>query len=151
MLEWRWKRMEQIDVMDLYRILKLRQDVFVIEQSCIYPDMDNRDITAWHLAGVDGDGAIVACLRVLPPDVEHKFPRIGRVAVTEAARGKKLARSLMTEGIRRTRSLYPECAIRISAQQYLKKFYESLGFEEISDIYLEDGIPHLDMVLNGPR
>lgn len=149
MLEWRWKKMEQLDGMDLYRILKLRQDVFIIEQSCIYPDMDNRDITAWHLAGVDGDGTIVACLRVLPPDTNSGFPRIGRVAVREGARGKKVARALMTEGIRRTRNLYPQCAIGIAAQQYLKGFYESLGFEEISGIYIEDGIAHLDMVLNG--
>ena len=149
-LFWRWKRMAAMEAAELYEILKLRQDIFVIEQSCIYPDLDNRDTLSWHLSGLDADGALAAYLRVIPADARNPLPRIGRVAVPQAHRGKGLARALVSEGIRRTHALHPGSAIRISAQEYLVRFYGSLGFEARGNTYLEDGIPHVDMILPSP-
>ena len=147
-LAWRWNRLEDMEGAHLYAILKLRQDVFVIEQSCLYPDLDNRDGSAWHLSGLDRDGELAAYLRVIPVDAGNPLPRIGRVVVPPSHRGKGIARALVVEGIRQAGALHPGSAIRISAQEYLVGFYASLGFAAEGDAYLEDGIPHVEMILN---
>jgi len=145
-LTWHHSEFDQLTVTDLYQILKLRQDVFVIEQECIYPDIDNMDSRCLHVFGKDRDSVIKAYLRIIPPGVKKNLPALGRVVVSPDARGNKTAYSLMKEGILISDQIYPGMDLFISAQQYLETFYLKLGFIKISDMYLEDGIPHIDMV-----
>lgn len=147
MIQWQIKRFAELDALTLYQMLKLRVDIFVVEQNCPYPELDNKDLAqdAMHLLGWRGD-ELVAYARMLPPGVSYPEASIGRVAVAEAARGGGNARQLMAKAIEATLAQWPEAGIRIGAQHYLEGFYGSLGFEAVSDVYLEDGIPHLDMV-----
>jgi len=136
--------MEMFSPLELYKVLKLRIDVFVVEQECPYEEIDNKDIDAKHIYLKDKDH-IVAYLRVLPPGLSYKEASIGRVLVNIKYRGKGYGRQIMKEGIECCKSHYTG-NIKISAQAYLEKFYESLGFERISKVYLEDNIPHIDMI-----
>ncbi len=146
MLNWTHCPFDRLTVRDLYQILKLRQDVFVIEQSCIYPDLDNLDERCVHLFGKDSNQQIKAYLRIIPPGVKRDIPAMGRIVVAPDVRGRNIAYFLMDQGIMLTGRLYPEMDLFVSAQEYLEKFYEKLGFVKISDMYLDDGIPHIDMV-----
>lgn len=129
---------------ELYELLKLRVDVFVVEQNCAYPELDGKDADAIHLMLKDG-GEIIAAARIFPPhdDVPAK---IGRVVVSPRHRGKRLGDSLMREAIRFCHEQFPGTPIFLSAQSHLQGFYGSLGFRPVSDEYLEDGIPHVDML-----
>jgi len=141
-----WYRFEELGPALLYELLRFRQAIFVVEQSCAYPDLDGLDQGAQHLL-LRIDGALAGCLRLIPfPD--QRRVNIGRVAVAEAARGQDLARALMREALARCRRDYPDHAVRLSGQTYLAPFYESLGFVVTSAPYDDYGIPHVDMILS---
>lgn len=143
---WVVKRFDEMDNTELYAILKLRQEVFILEQECLYPDMDDLDQQSYHVLGMR-QGEIVAYARVLPAGVIFEECAIGRVITMAPERGKGTGRKLMEIAIGYARADMAEGPIKISAQTYLTKFYESLGFKVISKDYLEDGIPHIDMLL----
>lgn len=131
----------------LYEIMRLRQEVFVVEQSCAYLDADGNDQISFHLMGFNDDGKIIAYVRLLPKGVTYdNYPSIGRVVVSLAARKKGIGILLMKEAFQKARLLFGEAAIKISAQCYLIPFYENLGFINVGKEYLEDGIPHIGMV-----
>lgn len=134
--------MDAFSPIDLYALMKLRVDVFVVEQACAYPELDGHDGKALHLRLLI-DGETAAYARLLRPEGAH--PRIGRVLVSPAHRGKRLGDTLMREAIQACEAHFPGEPIALSAQSHLKRFYESLGFSPTSDEYVEDGIPHIDM------
>lgn len=143
---WIWQRFAHLGADHLYDALALRCRVFVLEQGA-YLDPDGVDRQSWHLLGRDGvGGALRAYLRVVDPGVKYAEPSIGRVITAPEARGSGLGRRLMEEGIARCASAFPGQGIRISAQAHLRRFYESLDFRAVGDEYLEDGIPHLEML-----
>jgi ElaA protein len=141
------RRLDEFSAIELYEMLKLRVDVFVVEQHCPYPELDGNDIDCLHLRLL-AEGELLACARLWRPTPEH-HPRIGRVAVSPHHRGKRLGEALMREAIAEVERLYPGEPIEISAQSHLQRFYGSLEFEVISEEYLEDGIPHVDMLRKG--
>lgn len=149
MIDWQWLAFEDIPRADLYEVLRQRQQVFVLEQQCLYPDIDGYDPGAQHLMAwtvVDGQRQLAAYLRCLAPGVKYTEMSLGRVLTTEAARGNGIGRQLLEQGIRRAEALHPGHRFRIGAQQYLEKFYASFGFQTVTAPYDEDGIMHVDMV-----
>lgn len=146
-LAWQWLRFGQLAVDDLYDLLALRAEVFVVEQRCAYQDPDGLDRQSWHLLGRDGQGRLQALLRVVDPGGKYAEPSIGRVVTSPSVRGNGAGRVLMQQGIARCRAAWPGQGIRISAQAHLQRFYGSLGFEPVGEPYLEDDIPHLEMLL----
>jgi ElaA protein len=147
---WQWSRMSRLAPAELYAALAARQEVFAVEQQCAFLDADGHDAHSWHLLGWVGDSgaqSLVAYLRVLDPGRKFAEPSIGRVLTLSPYRGIGLGRVLMAEGIARTVQTWPGHAIRIAAQQRLEAFYASLGFRSTSPLYDEDGIAHIDMVL----
>ena len=130
----------------LYDLIKLRQDVFIIEQNCIYQDLDGYDQKAFHFLIYDKND-LVAYSRIFPPDIKYKTETsIGRIIVSKIERGGNLGRKLINESINFCLSNYPESTIRIEAQAKLKTYYSKLGFTGDSDIYVVDGIDHLEMI-----
>lgn len=129
---------------ELYSILQLRASIFVVEQNCVYQDMDGTDKNCLHLLGYYGE-QIMAYSRIIPPNDQSKEVHIGRVLVSKAFRGLQLGREIMQHSIEKANVLFPGSEIQIAAQCYLKEFYESLGFTAFGEEYLWDGIPHLDM------
>jgi ElaA protein len=144
-VRWTWCRFADLGVDNLYDLLALRCQVFIVEQ-VPYLDPDGLDRAAWHLLGHDDAGALQAYLRVVDPGARYNEPSIGRVAVAAAARGRRLGRALMHEGLARTAQAWPGRAIRIGAQAHLTHFYGSLGFVPVADPYDEDGIAHVEML-----
>lgn len=144
-IEWQTKTFEELKTRELFDCLELRQAVFVVEQECPYPDIDAKDLNAWHLIGRI-DQTVVAYARLLGPGVSYPEASIGRVAVGIEARGLKLGRVLMKQAITEMQKLFPDQAIQIGAQEYLSDFYISLGFKKTSEMYLEDDIPHIHMI-----
>ena len=138
------KRFEELDINELYEILKLRVDVFVVEQNCPYPELDDKDKSAWHVYIREG-GKITAYLRVLYPGVSFDTAAIGRVISKRRRCG--LGTTLLQEGIRVARERMNADAIKIEAQTYARAFYELQGFRQTSGEFLEDGIPHIEMTL----
>ncbi|MEP6512298.1 MAG: GNAT family N-acetyltransferase [Parafilimonas sp.] len=133
--------------LELYKILQLRNEVFVVEQNCVYLDADNKDQSCYHLAGSDGD-LLVAYTRLMPAGIAYKKEAsIGRVVTSAAYRNTGIGRILMQKSIEQCRLLFNDARIKIGAQLYLQSFYESFGFKQLSDIYLEDGIEHIEMLL----
>ncbi len=145
-ISWTVARYEELSRDLLYSILAARVAVFVVEQNCPYQDLDGLDRHGVHLVAVDGKKHVLAYARILGPGHRFKEPSIGRVLTTAAGRGRLLGRELMQRALAETGRLFPGQAIRISAQQYLKKFYAGLGFESVGRVYLEDDIPHLEML-----
>ena len=143
-LEWKIKRFDALSVSELYKLLQLRSEVFVVEQNCVYQDIDGKDGKALHLIGED-NGEILAYARLFKPHDYFEEASIGRVVVKETSRSKKLGHILMREAIQVIETHFEVTEITISAQLYLKHFYESHGFVQISDTYLEDDIPHIRM------
>ena len=138
------KRFSELNAYDLYEILKLRFDVFVLEQTCLYPEIDNLDQEAIHVYIKDGED-IVAYLRVLDRGVESEDVAIGRVIAKNRRQG--LGTLVLKEGIKAAKEFFDAHAIYLEAQTYAKEFYENLGFEQISDEFLLDGIAHIKMIL----
>jgi ElaA protein len=145
MVTWQLKKFEDLTPPELYAILRLRTEVFVVEQTCIFQDMDNKDQPSYHLMGWEKDN-LVAYTRLVPPGISYEEPSIGRVVTSPAARGSGIGKVLMEKSIEEINRLYGKTPIKLGAQLYLKKFYESLGFRQTSDIYDEDGIDHIEMI-----
>ena len=142
---WSWTRFEDLGVHALYDILALRCRVFVLEQGA-YLDPDGVDPHSWHLLGRDEAGVLQAYLRVVDPGIKYAEPSIGRVITAPEVRGTGLGRALMREGLARCAAQWPGQGVRISAQARLRRFYAGLGFEAVGDEYLEDDIPHVEML-----
>jgi ElaA protein len=143
-LHWGWFSLENMEPVLLYDLLALREAIFVVEQACIYQELDGLDKVANHLLIMHED-SVVAFLRVLPPGDGGVQARIGRVAVSPARRKHGLARSMVQMAIEKARADYPSSGICLDAQTYLRDFYLSLGFQVCGDEFLEDGIPHIPM------
>lgn len=143
---WECKPFQELTVNELYSILRLRSEVFVVEQNCIFLDQDNKDQKCFHVMGWDGD-QLVASTRLVPKSVSYPdYHSIGRVVSSPAYRGKGVGRALMQYSIDQYILCFGNEPIKIGAQLYLKNFYESLGFVQTSDIYDEDGIDHIEMI-----
>jgi ElaA protein len=138
----------QLSVDQLYHIMALRQEVFVVEQNCPYLDADGKDQASWHLMLYDQAGTLVAYTRLLPRGLAYPdYASIGRVVNSPAVRGSGIGKQLMQLSIAQCQQLFPNQPIKIGAQSYLLRFYESLGFVSTGENYLEDGIPHTKMTL----
>ena len=144
-MSWLWARFADLGVDNLYDALALRCRVFILEQGP-YLDPDGVDRQSWHLLGRDGGGVLQAYLRVVDPGLKYAEPSIGRVIIAPEARGTGLGRALFAEGVKRCEAAWPGMGIRISAQAHLERLYGSCGFMRVGEPYLEDNIPHLEMV-----
>ena len=138
------KRFNELSTSELYSVLQLRSEVFVVEQNCVYQDIDGKDAKAIHLLGTYNN-ELVAYVRIFKPGDYFEQASIGRVVVKQNYRNRKWGYDLMNEAIQATQTVFNETKITISAQLYLKKFYENLGFTQTSEMYLEDDIPHIEM------
>lgn len=147
MIHWEFKKFAELTAHQLYAIIQLRNEVFVVEQNCVFQDADNKDPHSHHLMGWEED-KLIAYTRIVPPGVAYSMPSIGRVVASPTKRGQGVGLLLMQKSIELTEALYGPKTIQIGAQLYLKKFYESLNFIQSSDTYLEDGIPHIEMKRN---
>ena len=148
-VQWQWKRFAELAPLELYAALSARVAVFVVEQRCVFQDLDGLDPFAWHLLGWTGshdERTLCAYLRLIEPGRKYREPSIGRVLTTASYRGFGLGREAMREGLSRSAMLYPGQVVRIAAQQRLERFYASMGFHPASAPYEEDGILHVDMV-----
>lgn len=157
-VQWQWLPFAALDGASVHAMLLARQQVFVLEQQCLYPDIDARDLHAMHLLGWRQAAAgkssqdtaeLLAYLRCMGPQSPADDVVFGRVLVAESARRSGLGRQLMHEGLARARAQFPGHRLRLSAQAHLQQFYAEHGFACISDIYLEDDIPHVTMVRAG--
>ncbi len=141
------KTFEELSVHELYEIMRLRQEIFVVEQNCPFVDADNLDQPSMHIQGRDENGVLMSYTRILDKGVAYpNYPSIGRVVNAQVSRGKGEGVRLMQYSIDQVRKRYPG-TIKIGAQCYLQRFYESLGFKDVGEHYLEDGIPHMVMTL----
>lgn len=145
MISWHLKKFEALSVWELYPILRLRSQVFVVEQDCVYQDLDDKDYKALHLFAT-ADDKVIAYTRLFKPGDYFDRASIGRVVVDENFRKLKLGHELIEKSIEAIETHFNTIEIKISAQLYLKKFYETHGFVQIGEGYLEDGIPHIAMV-----
>ena len=149
MISWSIKSFDELNINELYDLLKLRSEVFVVEQNCVYQDIDDKDIKGTHFFGQDGSD-LIAYLRVTEAGVLYpNHISIGRVVIKKTHRNKKLGNEILAKAINFCRKKFPKTPIKISAQTHLKSFYNQLGFEFKGEAYLEDGIPHCAMYLGG--
>lgn len=139
---------DSLSPLELYHIIQLRNEIFVVEQQCIFQDADGKDPFAHHLTIYRGD-ILIAYTRLLPPGIAYEYMSIGRVITSASSRRIGAGILLMQESIRECRRLFGEGPIKIGAQLYLKKFYGSFGFKEVGEVYLEDNIEHIHMLLQG--
>lgn len=146
MTTWHYRAWAEVSRDELYELLIARARVFVVEQTCPYLDLDGYDRGAWHLWTAAPDGAVLACLRVLPAGLKYAEPSLGRIVTVPEVRRQGLGRPLVAEGLRRLAETCGDVPVRIGAQKYLERWYGELGFVRASDDYDEDGIPHLEMV-----
>ncbi|HLK31227.1 MAG TPA: GNAT family N-acetyltransferase [Puia sp.] len=147
MTNWICKKFDELTPNELYACLQLRNEVFVVEQNCVFQDADNKDQESFHLMGWE-EKKLIAYTRIVPAGICYEESSIGRVVTSPSARRKGLGRELMQQSIASAKALFGAAsAIKIGAQLYLKKFYESLGFVQTSDVYIEDGIEHVEMLL----
>ena len=144
-MKWIAKSFEELTTEELYQILRLRAEIFVVEQDCVYQDVDNKDQNSFHVCGYDND-FLAAYARVVNPGISYSEISIGRVVVSEKRRGIKLGDDLMKEAISFIETKLGVQPIRISAQSHLKRFYSNLGFVFTGKEYMEDGIPHIEML-----
>ena len=146
-LTYTCKHFDELTIDELYALMRLRQEVFVVEQNCPYLDADGKDKYGYHVMGKDESGALQCCTRLLTEGITYEgYSSIGRVVNSSAVRGSGQGKILMEYSIGKIKDLYQGLPIKIGAQSYLKTFYESLGFVDQGIDYLEDGIPHLIMV-----
>lgn len=143
---WHTLSFSELDTHLLYAILKVRQEVFVIEQKCFYLDTDNVDQLSYHVVGQDDAGDVIAYARLIPAGVNYKEVSMGRVLVVRQARGKGLGRSLTQRCLDEANRLWGASPVRLSAQAYLVKFYQDFGFHTVGEEYLDAGIPHIEML-----
>ncbi len=151
-LEWKCKHFNQLSNDQLYELLKFRVDIFVVEQNCAYPELDDNDRTpnTHHLLAYEKD-KLVACARLLPAGINYPDCSIGRFAVGANWRNQGIGSLLMQQCLEQIKLLWPDEDIRLSAQAHLKEFYQTFGFSQTSEIYMEDGIPHIEMFKNKPH
>lgn len=143
---WNCKAFNELTVQELYAVLQLRNEVFVVEQNCVFQDADDKDQKSWHVMGWDGD-VLAAYTRLVPAGISYPEVSIGRVVTSPKMRQTGLGRELMKRSIEEVYRIWNQQPIRIGAQLYLKKFYESFGFQQCSEVYLEDNIDHIEMIL----
>jgi ElaA protein len=148
-MQWLLKQFNDLSPRELYNILQLRNEVFIVEQNCPYQDMDNKDLHAFHLMGIK-ENKLLAYSRLLAPGISYSESSIGRVVSSPGYRKTGIGKKLMRESIEQIRNLFQTDIIRIGAQLYLQKFYESFGFVRDGEIYLEDNIPHI-LMLRKPK
>jgi ElaA protein len=148
MIDWQWCELHELAVPQWYAVMTARSAVFVVEQSCPYLDLDGWDLRATHLIGWQG-AEVAAYLRCFAPGVKYAEASLGRILTPQAFRGSGLGRELVKRGLDRIDNDYPGAAVRIGAQSRLERFYLSLGFAIASEPYMEDGIPHIEMVRAG--
>jgi ElaA protein len=146
-MNWLVKQFSELDTLTFYKLAKARIDIFVVEQNCPYPELDEVDaqVDTRHIYSLDEHGEVIAYARCYQK--ADKTVAIGRVIITEPNRGKGFAFALMQESINTCKQIWPNFKVQLSAQTHLTEFYRKLGFEAISKSYLEDGIPHTDMQL----
>lgn len=145
-MKWKLKSFDELTVNELYKLLQLRVSVFVVEQSCPYPEIDGHDQNCRHLF-LEKDDQIVAYARLIPRGVLYESASIGRIVVDKSYRKSGYGRELLNKSIDILMDEWDETEIKLHAQVYLLDFYQSFGFVEMSEHYLEDGIPHVDMLL----
>ncbi|MGB7785302.1 MAG: GNAT family N-acetyltransferase [Salinimicrobium sp.] len=139
------KTFEALGLHELYELLRLRSEVFVVEQDCVYQDIDGKDEKALHVLGYDNE-KLVAYTRVFPPGIYFAEAAIGRVVVRENSRKNKYGHEILKASVKAIEERFQTKKIKLSAQTYLTKFYESHGFTQVGEGYLEDGIPHIAMI-----
>lgn len=145
-ITWIVKEFDELTPHELYAMIRLRNEVFVVEQNCVFQDADNKDPGSWHLMGW-ANHDLVAYSRLVPPGIAYEEPSIGRVVTSPSARRLGAGKQLMEESLKQLQNLFGKTTVRIGAQLYLKNFYASFGFLQTGDIYLEDGIKHIEMLL----
>jgi len=146
MITWQCNFFSELSNVEVYKILQLRNEVFIVEQNCVYQDCDDKDFKAWHLCGWEGE-ILIAYTRLFDKGVSYgDAASIGRVITARNVRGQNLGKELMLRSIQKIEELFGETTIRISAQLYLKRFYESFSFVQKGEVYLEDGIEHISML-----
>lgn len=143
---WTVKKFDQLTPHELYAALRLRSEVFVVEQNCVFLDMDDKDQSSWHVFGWQ-DELLIAYTRLVPAGISYTEPSIGRVVTSPKMRKSGAGRILMQRSIEYCYNFFGKTSIRIGAQLYLQRFYESFGFQQSSEMYLEDGIEHIEMLL----
>ncbi|HEY8688022.1 MAG TPA: GNAT family N-acetyltransferase [Chitinophagaceae bacterium] len=146
-ITWSCKAFDTLSPGELYSILQLRNEIFIVEQNCVYQDCDDKDRQSYHFMGWE-QNKLVAYTRLIPAGVAYNEISIGRVVTSPSVRGNKVGKELMRLSIEKLHELFGKSKIKIGAQLYLKSFYESLGFVQSSEVYLEDGIEHIKMILN---
>lgn len=144
-MHWTCVRFDELTVRQLYDALQLRSQVFVVEQNCVFLDIDGLDAPSLHLLGHGDDGALRAYARLIPPGVKAPDALIGRVVTSPAARGGGTGRRLMAEAVAQCERQWPGRAITLHAQAHLERFYAGFGFQPVGEPYIEDGIPHIEM------
>jgi ElaA protein len=144
LIDWRFARFEELTPREVHDLYRLRVDVFIVEQNCVFQDVDGVDPQCWHLLGCSR-GELVAYCRFVPPGVKFPEPSIGRVITARSVRRTGMGRVLMREAMARARLLWPGQRLRIGAQAHLERFYNEFGFTKSSDPYDEDGILHIEM------
>ena len=145
-MKWKIKEFNELDLIEAYKMFALRIDVFVIEQNCPYQDLDGKDERAFHVLGLDSENEVVATARILPPGVGYKEVAIGRVVTAKSIRPLKKGHELMEKCMDFIAIKYPDENIKLSAQSHLVNYYGRHGFIETGKNYLEDGIPHSEMI-----
>lgn len=148
-IDWQYKQFGELSPHELYAILQLRNEVFVVEQNCVFQDADNKDAASYHVMGWNGE-KLLAYSRLVPAGISYSEPSIGRVVTSPVARSLGLGKNLMKRSIDILHATWGKTDIKIGAQLYLERFYNSLGFQRTSDIYMEDGIEHIEMTLRIP-
>ncbi|HEY0031501.1 MAG TPA: GNAT family N-acetyltransferase [Bacteroidia bacterium] len=145
-MHWEIKKFEALQVTELYAIMQLRAEVFIVEQNCPYQDADGKDLKSFHLMGYDENRKLIVFARILPQNVSYAEVSIGRVVASPSVRGTGAGKLLMEQSLKEIETLFGKVPVRIGAQEYLKKFYEGFGFIQTSESYLEDNIPHIEML-----
>lgn len=145
-ITWTTKHFSELTAREYFDVLYLRTEIFVVEQDCPYQEVDHKDQKAYHLWGETGTGEVIAVSRILPQGVSYDEVSIGRVALKKEYRGKGIADEMMLKTFQFIQQEFGAVPIRISAQEYLINFYHKHGFNQIGKIYLEDNIPHVEML-----
>ena len=145
-IQWILKIFDELSPQELYTIMQLRNEIFVVEQNCVYQDADDKDQLSYHFMGWHNE-KLIAYTRILPAGVAFNMVSIGRVVTSPRIRRSGIGKVLMIKSIEQVQKIFGKVTIMIGAQLYLNEFYSSLGFKQCSDVYLEDGIEHIEMIL----
>ena len=147
-MQWILKKFNDLTVDEFHDILQLRINVFIVEQNCPYPELDDNDKIAFHLFGINQENKIIAYTRIFKPGDYYKEAAFGRVVVHQDYRNQNIGFQLVEQTIIEIHKLFENTNIKIGAQTYLNNFYQSFGFHQVGDDYIEDGIPHIHMLIN---